>query len=421
MMEAIVSIIFVSLILLVGSSIAIMVVAKQLVYIAGPNEVLIFSGRSSRLKGKQVGYRTIKGGRGFRIPLIETVDRMDLTNMVIDVVVTNAYSKGGIPLRVNGVANVKIAGHEPLLGNAVERFLGKDRRGLIKVAKDTLEGNLRGVLSQLTPEQVNDDKISFAENLLEEAEHDLSHLGLVLDTMKIQNVADDVGYLDSIGRRKTAQVIMNARINEANAQAQSIQREAENHQAAAVRDLQAEMTILEANIKRQVTDAQTAGSAMIAEEVGEVQALIEEAKENIKVQTARVQQVERRLQADVVAPANAQMHQRRADAQAQSARIIEDGKANVSVLNAMIATWKQGGKSAHDIFLMQKMQVLMESLVGTITDVKVDRVTLLPGDGDSTAQRAVTLVEELKAGVGIDIPEVINRLTAGPTKSSSDG
>lgn len=421
MMEAIVSIIFVSLILLVGSSIAIMVVAKQLVYIAGPNEVLIFSGRSSRLKGKLVGYRTIKGGRGFRIPLIETVDRMDLTNMVIDVVVTNAYSKGGIPLRVNGVANVKIAGHEPLLGNAVERFLGKDRRGLIKVAKDTLEGNLRGVLSQLTPEQVNDDKISFAENLLEEAEHDLSHLGLVLDTMKIQNVADDVGYLDSIGRRKTAQVIMNARINEANAQAQSIQREAENHQAAAVRDLQAEMTILEANIKRQVTDAQTAGSAMIAEEVGEVQALIEEAKENIKVQTARVQQVERRLQADVVAPANAQMHQRRADAQAQSARIIEDGKANVSVLNAMIATWKQGGKSAHDIFLMQKMQVLMESLVGTITDVKVDRVTLLPGDGDSTAQRAVTLVEELKAGVGIDIPEVINRLTAGPTKSSSDG
>lgn len=420
-MEAIGSIVLVSLILLVGCSLAIMAVAKQLVYIAGPNEVLIFSGRSSRLNGKLVGYRTIKGGRGFRIPLIEAVDRMDLTNMVIDVSVSNAYSKGGIPLRVHGVANVKIAGHEPLLGNAVERFLGKDRKGLIKVAKDTLEGNLRGVLSQLTPEQVNDDKISFAENLLEEAEHDLSKLGLVLDTMKIQNVADDVGYLDSIGRKKTAEVIMNARINEANARAQSIQQEALNHQAAAVRDIQAAMTILKADIKRQVTDARSAGKAMIAEEIGEVQALIEEARENIKVQTARVQQVERRLKADVVAPADAQMQQRRADAQAQSARIIEDGKATVSVLNAMIATWKQGGESAHDIFLMQKMQVLMDSLVGTITNVKIDRVTLLPGDGGSTAQRAVTLVEELKAGVGIDIPEVINRLTAGPTPQSSDG
>lgn len=420
-METIGSIVLVSIFLLVGCSVAIMAVAKQLVYIAGPNEVLIFSGRPSRARGKPVGYRTIKGGRGFRIPLIETVDRMDLTNMVIDVAVTNAYSKGGIPLKVHGVANVKIAGHEPLLGNAVERFLGKDRRGLIKVAKDTLEGNLRGVLSQLTPEQVNDDKISFAENLLEEAEADLSHLGLVLDTMKIQNVADDVGYLDSIGRQKTAQVVMNARINEANAQALSIQQEAMNHQTASVRDIEAEMTILKANIKRQVTDAQTAGKAMIAEEIGEVKALIEEARENIKVQTARVKQVERRLQADVVAPAEAQMHQRRADAQAQSARIIEDGKATVAVLNAMIATWKQGGKSAHDIFLMQKMQVLMDSLVGTITDVKVDRVTLLPKDADSTAQKAVTLVEELKAGVGIDIPEVVNRLTAGPTTPSSDG
>jgi flotillin len=282
-------------------------VAKKLVYIAGPNEVLVFSGRKSRIGNRVVGYRTIKGGRGFRIPLIEIVDRVDLTNMVIDVAVTNAYSRGGIPLKVHGVANVKVAGHEPLLGNAVERFLGRDRRGIIKVAKDTLEGNLRGVLSQLTPEQVNDDKISFAEKLLEEAEHDLSRLGLVLDTLKIQNVADDVGYLDSIGRQQTAEVVKAARINEAQARAQSTKQEAHNNQVAQIRDLQAEMTILQANIQRQVTDAQSAGKAMIAEEIGEVKALIEEAKENVKVQTARVQQVERRLLADVVAPAEAEM------------------------------------------------------------------------------------------------------------------
>ena len=127
-MGAIASILIVSLFLLVGGSLAVMAVAKKLVYIAGPNEVLVFSGRKSKIGTKVVGYRTIKGGRGFRIPLIETVDRVDLTNMVIDVAVTNAYSKGGIPLKVHGVANVKVAGHEPYLGNAVERFLGKDRR-----------------------------------------------------------------------------------------------------------------------------------------------------------------------------------------------------------------------------------------------------------------------------------------------------
>ena len=276
-MSALISIVAVSLFLLLVGGVTVMLVAKNLVYIAGPNEVLVFSGRKNRQAGvtKAVGYRTIKGGRGFRIPLIETVDRVDLTNMVIDVVVTNAYSKGGIPLTVQGVANVKVAGHEPFLGNAVERFLGRDRRAIIKVAKDTLEGNLRGVLSQLTPEQVNEDKISFAEKLLEEAEHDLSRLGLVLDTLKIQNVADDVGYLDSIGRKQTAEVIKSARINEADARAKSINQEAHNNQVAKVRDLDAEMRILEANIQRQITDAKSAGQAMIAEEIGEVKALIE--------------------------------------------------------------------------------------------------------------------------------------------------
>ena len=124
-MSALISIVAVSLFLLLMGGVAVMLVAKNLVYIAGPNEVLVFSGRKNRQPGitKAVGYRTIKGGRGFRIPLIETVDRVDLTNMVIDVVVTNAYSKGGIPLTVQGVANVKVAGHEPFLGNAVATAL----------------------------------------------------------------------------------------------------------------------------------------------------------------------------------------------------------------------------------------------------------------------------------------------------------
>ncbi len=181
------------------------------------------------------------------------------------------------------------------------------------------------------------------------------------------------------------------------------------------------MNILEADIQRQVMDAQSAGKAMIAEEIGAVKALIEEARENVKVQTARVQQVERRLLADVVAPAEAEMQQRRADAQAQAARIIEDGKATVEVLKAMIATWKQGGDSARDIFLMQKLQHVMDSLVETISDVKIDRVTVLPGNADSTAQKAVTMVEELKAGVGIDIPAVVDRMTGSPAPSSDKG
>ena len=81
------------------------------------------------------GAVVIEGGRGWRVPLIERVDRLDLTNMIIEVEVHGAYSKGGIPLNVHGVANVKLPGEEPLLNNAIERFLGKPRADLMEIAK----------------------------------------------------------------------------------------------------------------------------------------------------------------------------------------------------------------------------------------------------------------------------------------------
>ena len=200
-------------------AIVLVLVVKSLLYICQPNEVLIFSGgQRAGPGGRKIGYRIIKGGRALRIPLFETVDRMDLTNMPIEVQVRGAYSKGGIPLNVHGIANVKIAGEQPVLDNAIERFLGVARDKIMAVAKETLEGNLRGVLATLTPEEVNEDKIKFAQSLLDEAEDDLRRLGLELDTLKIQDVSDDVGYLDSIGRRQSAEVQKRALIAEARSQ-----------------------------------------------------------------------------------------------------------------------------------------------------------------------------------------------------------
>ena len=129
-------------------------VLTRFLYICQPNEVLVFSGGQRASSGRKVGYRIIKGGRAVRVPLLETVDSMDLTNMPIEVGVQGAYSKGGIPVNVHGIANVKVAGEQPILDNAIERFLGVDRDRIMAIAKDTLEGNLRGVLATLTPEEI---------------------------------------------------------------------------------------------------------------------------------------------------------------------------------------------------------------------------------------------------------------------------
>ena len=403
-------IILVTLFVLFVSFLSVVLLIKNVLYVCGPNEAIVFSGRRHQLDGEEVGFRVIKGGRGYRVPLLETVDRVDLTNMIIEVAVTNAYSRGGIPLSVQGVANLKIAGHAPLIGNAIERFLGMTRPEIMKIAKDTLEGCLRGVLSQLTPEEVNEDKIMFAEKLLKEAEADLSRLGLVLDTLKIQNVSDEVGYLSSIGRKQSAEVIKRARIAEAEAKSYSAQREAENARSSRIAAIESEMAVVRAETQRRIKDASSKKEAMVAEELGKVKTLIARTQGDIKVQEARVEQVRRRLEADVVAPAQAAMEASRADAKGRSSKIIEDGKATVAVLDEMIITWKQGGENARDIFLMQKLQSLMDSLVSTIDDVRVDRVTVLPaGSGGG----AVRMVEELK-GVGVDVPALVERFAGGP-------
>ena len=184
--------------------IAAIFVVKSLIIICPPNRVAVISGKShTTADGRTLGYRTLKGGRTIRIPLIEQVSWMDLNNIPLEVSVLNAYSKGAIPLNVQGIANVKVSSVDSLLGNSVERFLNVPHQSIAQIAKETLEANLRGVLATLTPEEVNEDRLKFSQFLIEEADDDIKTLGLELDVLKIQNVTDEVGYLDAVGRRRT--------------------------------------------------------------------------------------------------------------------------------------------------------------------------------------------------------------------------
>jgi flotillin len=403
------------LVVVVVAASAITFMLKNLIYVCGPNEVLVFSGTGDSQGRVKKGYRVIRGGRGTRVPLFETVDRLDLTNMIIDVAVTNAYAKGGIPLSVSGVANIKIASQSPALDNAIERFTGKSRAEIIRIAKETLEGNLRGVLSQLTPEEVNEDKTRFAEKLLDEADHDLNKLGLILDTLKIQNVTDERGFLDSIGRIRSADIIKKAKVSEAEAHALATVRDAQNIQSARLAEIENRRAVIEEEAKRKIQDAKTKAAALVAEERGKIQAQIARAKADIVVQKARVEQVRQQLEANTIEPSKAEMQADIARAKGNAAKIIEDGKATAAVLEDMIATWQRGGDNARDIFLMQKLQPVMNSMLSSIQTIKVDKVAILPSS-NSTASKAALLNEELKASVGVDIPLLLEKFVEKPKK-----
>jgi flotillin len=419
----------------------LLLVIKNLLYICQPNEVLIFSGgKSEAAAGRKIGYRIIKGGRAIRVPLLETVDRMDLTNMPIEVQVAGAYSKGGIPLNVHGIANVKIAGEQPVLDNAIERFLGVAREKIMQVAKETLEGNLRGVLATLTPEEVNEDKIKFAQSLLDEAEDDLRRLGIELDTLKIQDVSDEVGYLDSIGRKQSAEVQKRALIAEARSRAEAAIRSASNRQETEISQLDAQLGTLRADNARRVADAESRAVAMIAEAKGKVMSRLARAEAELEVQKARVEQVRRQLQADVLEPARAARTAAEAEAKGQATQIVERGRANAKALEEIAATWKRVGPAAREVFLMQKVDQLMRVVMGTVGDLKVERLTILGqnlggnghsaqsinagGRGDNLASTIagglLTANEQLKAAAGVDLLGVVagkvNAATGAATK-----
>lgn len=399
----------------------IVIVVKNMLYICQPNEVLIFSGAKRRSGDRLLGYKIVKGGRGIRIPLFETVDRVELTNMIINVAVTNAYSKGGIPLTVQGVANVKIAGEEPLLNNALERFLGRGRPEIAKIAKETLEGNLRGVLATLTPEQVNEDKASFEKNLLEEAEHDLSKLGLSLDTLTIQSISDEVGYLASIGRMRGAEVRKDARIAEARAKASAAETRAGNLETVSLRQIDAEIKKLEAVTGKRVADAQTRLTARVADAMGEVRATVAKATGELEMQKARIEQQRRRLDADVIAPADARRRASEEKAKADAAKIREDGRATVEALRAVATTWKSVGPNARDVFLFQKLDGLIGRVVSTIAHPRIDKilVTGQSNGGSSLAAQLATTVEQVRAATGVDLTKILPESTKAPISKSN--
>lgn len=385
---------------------------RKLLWVSTPNEALIFSGAQRRLGNRPLGYRFVRGGRSLRRPLIERVDTMDLSMFTVMVHVTGAFSKGGIPLTVQGVANVKLPGDEPLLANAVERFLGRSREEIYHIAKETLEGNLRGVLASLTPEEVNEDKMRFAHTLLEEAEHDMSRMGLVLDTLKIQNVTDEVNYLSSIGRIRGASLNMQQAVAEAEAQADAKVQQAKNWSAAEVAKITAELRIAQEETQKRIADAKSRREALIREARGEVTAELAQVKADIERQRARALQEKRRLEADVVQPALARQRAAEEQARGEAASTVERGRAEAESLKKLVEAYQQGGQGARDVLALQNLLPLLRQVTGATESLKIQKLSVLPpadGTGSGLARQAIGVSEQIRAATGVDLASVAKR------------
>ena len=398
-------------------------IIKSLIIICPPNRVAVISGRKRALSdGRKVGYRLLQGGRTIRIPLIENVQWMSLNTIPLEVAVTNAYSRGTIPLNVAGIANVKVSSREGLLENAAERFLGRSSAQIGQIAKETLEANLRGVLATLSPEEVNEDRLKFSHQLIDEADDDIKTLGLELDVLKIQNVTDDVHYLTSVGRLLTAEVIRNARVVEAERKAEAEQAEAASRQVGQVAGLEADRAIVVENNGLRVRTAELEAvsnareaEALVAGDVARVVASQELEGQRIELET-------RRVEAAVVVPARANLEAQQLRARAEAASIIEDGRAQVEVFKLLTDQYQAAGQDGHHVLVLNMLPELIDKIVATVQGVNIDRVAVvdtnsdrgsggggIPGLVAQLPAALVALTEQIDAVTGVDILDSLRR------------
>ena len=393
--------------------VALNLISRWMIRICRPNEMLVVTGsRSNQGQQGMKGYRVVaNGGWTFVKPILETARRMDVTLLPVMVEVKNAYSKGGTPLNIQAIANVKVSSEPEVRNNAIERFLGRDREEIVQVARENLEGNLRSVLAQLTPEEVNEDRLRFAERIAEDVGDDLRRLGLQLDTFKIQSVSDDVDYLNSISRRRVAQIVRDAEIAEAEAIGEAERKEAEMEEVAEVVRTEAETVVLEKDNAVRTKVAQMEKQARSEEERTTAAELEAKAKAQQKLQKVRSELERLRLQAEEVLPAQASQKARELRARGQAAATAEDVKASALVNDLLTQVWEDAGSTAELVFLLQQIEMVLDQETRLPSRLTLHRVTSLDGNDATSLASLVALnhvvvrqfFEQVKEILGIDL------------------
>jgi flotillin len=297
----------------------------------GPNDVLVVSGRKHRYVDpdgavKMRGFRIVKGGGTFVYPVVEKVDILSLELLTIDVQTPEVYTSKGVPVKVDGVAQIKVKGDDISIATAAEQFLSKGTDEIKSIAMQTLEGHLRAILGTMTVEEIYQNRDAFASKVQEVAAGDMANMGLGIVSFTIRDIRDTQGYLDALGKPRIAQVKRDAQIAQAEADRDAMIKSSQATQAGqeakfaadskiaeAARDYQANVATYQAAVNQKKAEADLAydlqkfktGQLVKAEEV---QVQIIEKQKQIELQQQEILRKQRELEANVQKPADAERY-----------------------------------------------------------------------------------------------------------------
>ncbi|MZP28562.1 flotillin family protein [Heliobacterium undosum] len=412
------------------------------------------TGKALVIKGPNNSLRVIAGGGGIIIPILYQVDVISLESINLEVRVRKAYTTQGVDINVSGVAVIKVKSdtNESILA-ALERFnAGNANETVLKIrtiAHEVLSGKLREIISRLTVEEVYRDRERFSQEILLGAKENFAEMGLLIETLTIQEISDDNGYLEALGKERVAEVKKEAEIAEARARRDAeiekarARKETEVQTAEAVKDGQAAQLRADADVaeERKNTDLKIQGykkeqetaraNADLAYEIEGLRIKQQAEREKMQIDIIRkeketelaqkeAERKEKELEATVKKQAEAEQFQveRQADAaryqkiqesQAEAAAIEakgraaaearrlegmaeveiirEKGMAEAAAIEALGEAYKKYEQPAMTLVIMEKLIEKMPEIARNIAEPlsRIERITIVDSGNGNNA------------------------------------
>ena len=417
------------------------------------DRILVVYGKTA--KGQSS--KCMHGGATFVWPVIQAFEYLDLTPIPIDIPLEGALSKQNIRVNTPSTFTVGISTDPGVMANAAERLLGLQLTQIRDLAKDIIFGQMRVVIAGMEIEAINADRDMLIDRISDGVEGELRKVGLRLINVNIQDVTDDSGYLDALGKEAASRATNDAKIQVAererdgNVGEASAQREERIQvsaaKAAAVEgENLAKVKVAESDAARREREAEAERLASAAEKVKSAQALEEAYASEQKAETARSEREKATQYANVVVPAEIEKAkiETLAEADAEKIRRLKKGEADgiqaimeseargtLAALQAKaqgfgdIVKVSGGADDATLLLVTEQLPDLIEQQVKAISNLKIDSVTVWDsGKGDdgkndtanfmSGLVGALPPLHQLTKNVGIELPEFLGKLTDDP-------
>jgi flotillin len=410
-------------------------VLTRLYRIAGPNEALVITG----FRGQQG--TIVKAGGRIVFPLIEQCRVLSLELMSFDVAPQqDLYTKQGVAVTVEAVAQIKVRSDPESIRTAAEQFLNKTpqiREGLIRLV---MEGHLRGIIGQLTVEEIVKQPEMVAERMRSTCADDMNKMGLEVISFTIKEVKDKNDYISNMGRPDIARIKRDADIAAAEAERDTAIKRAVAKREASVAEAQADQERVLAQTLSQAKQAEATRDLNVkqaqyletskkqqaqADKAYEIQTQIMqqqvvtesvkiqqvEKEQQVKVQEAEITRREKELIATVLKPAQIERQRIETLAAAEKARltveaegkassirqqgeaeadiIFKKGDAEARAMNVKAAAFQEYNQAAVIDKLLTGLPEIVRALSAPLANV--DKITIVStGNGDAAGMHKIT-------------------------------